>query len=50
MNKVLPMTKAVSNDNDYPVSFDETKSKLYRISVAPKRNNMFTKIIAAIDS
>ena len=50
MNKVLPMTKAVSNYNDYPVSFDETKSKLYRISVAPKRNNMFTKIIAAIDS
>ena len=50
INKVLPMTKAVANYEDYPVTFYKTKSKLYRISLAPKRNNMFIKIIAAIDS
>ena len=50
INKVLPMTKAVANYDDYPVTFYKTKSKLYRISLAPKRNNMFIRIIAAIDS
>ena len=50
INKVLPMTKAVANYEDYPVTFYKTKSKLYRISLAPKRNNMFIRIIAAIDS
>ena len=44
------MTKAVANYEDYPVTFYKTKSKLYRISLAPKRNNMFIRIIAAIDS
>ena len=50
INKVLPITKAVANYDDYPVTFYKTKSKLYRISLAPKRNNMFIRIIAAIDS
>ena len=34
----------------YPLKFYKAKSKLYRISLAPKRNNMFIRIIAAIDS
>ena len=50
INKVLPRTKAVPNYDDYPLKFYKAKSKLYRISLAPKRNNMFIRIIAAIDS
>ena len=50
MNKVLPRTKAVPNYDDYPLKFYKAKSKLYRISLAPKRDNMFIRIIAAIDS
>ena len=50
INKVLPITKAVANDDDYPINFYKAKSKLYRISLAQKRNNMFIRIIAAIDS
>ena len=44
------MTKPVANYDDYPLTFYKANSKLYRISLAPKRNNMFIKIIAAIDS
>ena len=44
------MTKAVANYDDYALKFYKAKSKLYRISLAPKRNNMFIRIIAAIDS
>ena len=50
INKVLPITKPVPNYDDYPRKFYQAKSKLYRISLAPKRNNMFLSIIAAIDS
>ena len=50
MNKVLPRTKAVPNYDDYPLKFYKAKSKLYRISLPPKRNNMFIRMIAAIDS
>ena len=50
INKVLPITKAVPNYDDYPLNFYKAKSKLYRISLAPKRNNTFIRIIAAIDS
>ena len=50
INKVLPITKAVANYDDYPLKFHKAKSKLYRISLVPKRNNMFIRIIAAIDS
>ena len=50
INKVLPITKAVANYDDYPVTFCKAKSKLYWISLAPKRNNMFIRIIAEIDS
>ena len=49
INKVLPITKAVANYDDYPLKFYKAKSDLYRISLAPKRNSMFIKIIAAID-
>ena len=49
INKVLPITKAVANYDDYPVKFYKAKSKLYRISLAAKRNNMSTRIIAAFD-
>ena len=44
------MTKAVANYDDYPVTFYKAKRKVHRISLAPKRNNMFIRIIAAIDS
>ena len=50
INKVLPITKAVANDDDYPLKFYKAKSKLYRISLAPKRNSMLIRIIPAIDS
>ena len=50
INKVLPITKAVPNYDDYPIKLFKAKSKLYRISLPPKRNNMFIRIIAAIDS
>ena len=50
INKVLPITKAVANDDDYPLKFYKAKSKLYRISLVPKRNSMFIRIIAVIDS
>ena len=50
INKVLPITKAVANYDDYLVMFYKAKSKLYRVSLAPKRSNMFIRIIAAIDS
>ena len=50
INKVLPITKAVANYDDYPLKFYKAKSKLYRISVAPKRNSMLIRIIPAIDS
>ena len=50
INKVLPITKPVPNYDDYPIKFFKAKSKLYRISLPPKRNNMFIRIIAAIDS
>ena len=50
INKVLTITKAVANYDDYPLKFYKAKSKLYRISLAPKGNNMFIRIIAAIDS
>ena len=46
----LSVTKAVANYDDYPLKFYKAKSKLYRISLAPKRNNMFIRIITAIDS
>ena len=42
--------KAVANYDDYPLKFYKAKSKLYRVSLTPKRNNMFIRIIAAIDS
>ena len=32
------------------LKFYKAKSKLYRVSLAPKRDNMFIRIIAAIDS
>ena len=50
INKVLPITKAVANYDDYPLKFYKAKSKLYRISLAPKRNSMLIRIIPAIDS
>ena len=50
INKVLPITKAVPHYDDYPLKFYKAQSKLYRISLAPKRNNIFIRIIAAIDS
>ena len=52
MNKVLPRTKAVANYDDYPFinKFYKAKSKLNRVSLAPKTNSMFIRIIAAIDS
>ena len=50
INKVLPITKAIANYDDYPRKFYKAKNKLYRISLAPKRNSMFIRIIAAIDS
>ena len=50
INKVLPITKALANYDDYSVKFYKAKSKLYRISLAPQRNNIFIRIIAAIDS
>ena len=50
INKVLPITKAVANYDDYPLKFYKPKSKLHRISLAPKRNSMFIRIIATIDS
>ena len=50
INKVLAITKAVANDDDYPLKFYKAKSKLYRISLVPKRNSMFIRIIAVIDS
>ena len=50
MDKVLPITKAVANYEDYPLNFYKPNSKLYRVSLAPKRNSMFIRIIAAIDS
>ena len=50
INKVLPITKAVPNYDDYPLNSYKAKSKLNRISLAPKRNKMFIRIIAAIDS
>ena len=50
INKVLPITKAVANYDDYPLKFYKAKSKLYRISVASKRNTMLIRIIPAIDS
>ena len=50
INKVLPITKAVANYDDYLVMFCEAKSKLYRLSLGPKSNNMFIRITAAIDS
>ena len=34
------MTKAVANYEDYPVTFYKTKSKLYRISLAPKKKTI----------
>ena len=42
--------KAVANYDDYPLKFYKAKSKLYRVSLTPKRNNMFIRIITAIDS
>ena len=50
INKVLPIMKAVANYDDYLVKFYKAKSKLYRISLVPKRNNMFIRIIAPTDS
>ena len=52
INKVLPITKAVANYDDYPFinKFYKAKSKLNRVSLAPKTNSMFIRIIAAIDS
>ena len=50
INKVLPITKPVANYDDYPLKFYKAKSKLYRISLVPKRNSMFIRIIAVIDS
>ena len=50
INKVLPITKAVANYDDYLVMFCKAKSKLYRLSLGPKSNNMFIRITAAIDS
>ena len=50
MDKVLPITKAVANYEDYPLNFYKPNSKLYRVSLAPKRNSMFIRIIAAIYS
>ena len=50
IDKVLPITTAVANYDDYPLNFYKAKSKLYRVSLAPKRNNMFIRIIAPIDS
>ena len=46
INKVLPIliTKAVSNYDDYPLKFFNAKSKLYRVSLAPERNNMFIRV------
>ena len=50
INKVLPITKPVPNYDDYLVMFCKAKSKLYRLSLGPKSNNMFIRITAAIDS
>ena len=50
INKVLPITKAVANYDDYPLTFYQAKSRIYRISLAPKRNSMLIRIIPAIDS
>ena len=50
INKVLPIMKAVANYDDYLVKFYKAKSKLYRISLVPKRNSMFITIIAPTDS
>ena len=48
--EITPITKAVANYDDYPLKFYKAKSKLYRVSLASKRNNMFISIIAAVDS
>ena len=50
INKVLPITKAVANYDDYPLKLYKAKSKLHRVSLAPKRNNTLIRIkkIAAI--
>ena len=50
INNLLTITKAVANYDDYPLKFYKARSKLYRILLAQKRNNMFIRIIAAIDS
>ena len=49
INNLLTITKAVANYDDYPLKFYKAKSKFYGISLAPKRSNMFIRIIAAID-
>ena len=48
IKKVLPVTKAVENYDDYPLKFYKAKSKLYRVSLAPKRNNMLITVILMI--
>ena len=48
INKVLPITKAVANCDDYLLKFYKAKKKIHRVSLAPKRNDMFIRIIAAI--
>ena len=50
INKVLPVTKVVASYDNYPLKFYKPKSKLYRISLPPKRNSMSITIIAVIDS
>ena len=50
LSRSFTNNKSVANYDYYPLKFYKAKSELYRVSLAPKRNNMFIMIIAAIDS